>query len=693
MRLAAFVSSHYGASPSLATYAGGVESAGALYHRLSAADAAFEVDWLAGSRDLPETLEARLVAAGPVDSFLLHFSGYLAWRAKHGVGLALDGERGRALPLAQLCALLDRTCREYLVILDAVLVSKDYVPADVADAFSAELARHPQASGILGIQPADTTDTESALVRLLRWGLDTLAGTPPVTARTLYATLEPELELLPDHTSRCGVAASDFAVLLGVPGGFVAETDEASELTPEHAPVEPRAPTWSLPPPAPQPPPPASVVEEVALLERRAADCAARSDWEGLAAAQESLLDHSGGTAAHEIARQLATLCSSRLADPPRAVSALLRVVAVDGGNAAIRFQLGELYAASGQLDLAVEQYLAGLAFDPRAIVGYRRALRALQKGGQLDRAWNAASALAVLDAASPDELALADAHRPLGLQVARATLSEEHWQGLQIRPQRHRTLERILSLVSGPALKHKLEALRRARQLFVPEPSLRQDPKTSTTTIGRSLAWTARLNAVECPELYVYDSEEAKMGPVPAVAATSRVSKAFARGFTLPELTFLWGRTLTYFRPEHYLLVFFPSVDEMATLLLAAAAASDWSTERTRGLPPDTARLAAHLRKHVAPPHLAEIREVTQSLTFEKARSRVERWVTAIDEAANRAGLIACGDVRVACAMTRRFPLRGVTVAEAHRSDLLLYSVSPEYAAIRAHLGVAVTG
>ena len=669
MRLAAIIAANYGESPSLLSYPGGVQSANAMYQRLGGEDVAFDVEWMAARRDLPETLEEWLRRQGGwVESLYLHFSGYLAWRDKRGIALALDGERARAVPLVQLCTLLDRYCGEYFLALDVVLVSARYPRSAVAEAFSEALARHVRASGVLAVQPPDTTGEDSAYCRLAIWGLDCLKNRHPVTAAAWYAQIEPELaKLEPSHTFRFANGGSEFVLL------------------PDRGPV------WSLPP-APAPPVNTSLADQLAVLEMQAEGFAAREEWGDLATAYEGILNRSAGAAAHEAALRLASVVWSKLHDPARAVHVLSKAITADGGSAETHFALSDLYASTDQLDVAIDCCMAGLQMAPQAAAGYQRAFDLFTRSGRIDRAWNAASVLVALDAGEPRHLELADEHRPLGLLSARATLGEEHWQGLEIRPQRHRTLERIVNLVAAPAMEHRLKVLTKKRLVSSPDPSWKQDPQTSTTTIGRSLAWTAKLNNVDCPELYVYDSDEAKMGPEPAPSPVCLVSKAFARGFSLPELTFLWGRTLTYFRPEHYPLVFFSSVADMASLLLAAAHASDWSAEQVRSLDPDTARLAGHLRKHVDPAHLEEIRSVTQKLTMEKARTRVERWVNAIDEAANRAGLIACGDVRVAAAMISRFPSRGPESVRAHTGDVFQYSVSSEYASIREHLGVALT-
>jgi hypothetical protein len=401
------------------------------------------------------------------------------------------------------------------------------------------------------------------------------------------------------------------------------------------------------------------------------------------------MLDFREPGMADEVARRLGALCRSELGDPWRAVHALEHVLVSGGASAPLRFELSELYIATDQVDLAVEHCLEGLALDPREASAYRRARWLFERTGQADRAWNATAALSCLGAADQNEAEFADRHRPEGLQAATATLTEDHWNRGLVRPRRHAPLEQVLKIVSGPAMEYRLEALARRKLLPALDPTLRQDPKTSTTTLCRSLTWTARLLGVPAPELYVHASDRAEMYATPALQPTTRVSKAFATGLTLPELAFLWGRHLTYFRPDHYLRVFYPTLEEMTSVLLAAMLASDWDPQRMREHDPDTTRLATHLHGALDEPALGWLRAATQKLTAAKGRARVHDWVRSVARVANRAGLLACGDVRVAAEMSHRFPIEAPDVDEV--GDLMQYSLGEPYAELRQRLGVAL--
>jgi tetratricopeptide (TPR) repeat protein len=650
MRVATVVASSYERSPALPRLALAPELGRAIYDRFALSDTAFAVEWFEGHRDFPEELEGVLgELPAAVDTLLFYFTGYVVWQPGRTPALGLDAPRPRAFPLSRLCGILDRFCAEYLLVLD--VTEQGHPGGVVADAIRDVLAEHaPRAGGLVAVAPTPPVDVGASLAGLVLRSLAALEGQPnDVTTHALYQQMSPELTWLDASAAvRYAAPSSDCVLLPGL----------GSDAAPSG----------------------------LLALARYAAGLRQRRAYAELADVYQSMLDVRERGTTHELARRIGELCRSELGDPWRAIHALEHLLVTDGASAALRFELSELYVATDQRDLALEHCLEGLALEPRDVAGYRRARWLFERTAQIDRAWNAAQALTCLGVADQEEAEAADRHRPEGLQAATATLTEEHWATGLSHPRRHAALEQVLKLVSTPAMEYRLA---QKKHLWVPDPTLRQDPKTSTTTLCRSLTWTARLLGVPAPELYVHASDRAEMHAAPALQPTTRVSKAFATGLSLPELAFLWGRHLTYFRPDHYLRVFYPTLEEMTSVLLAAMLASDWDPQRVREHDPDTTRLATHLRRTLDESALGLLRAATKKLTPAKGRARLGDWVRSVARVANRAGLLACGDVRVAAEMIHRFPIEAPDVDEV--GDLLQFSLTEAYAELRERLGVAV--
>jgi hypothetical protein len=657
MRLAIVVASAYERSPALRSLRAAPEMARAVYDRLLVPDADFVVEWFEGHRDFPEELEGMLMELPTLpESVLLYFGGYLVWQVGRSPALGLDAPRPRAFPLSRLCGLLDRFSTEYRLVLDVALTEPGHPGAMVADAISDVVGEHaPSAGGLLGIGSVASMAESRSLTGIWLRSLSELEGRGlDVTLRAVHGQMGPELAWLEaSEAVRLAEPGGDFVFL---PGGAL----------------------HSAPPP-----------HEFVGLARQAARHRQVQDWPGLADVYQSMLDLGQASDGQELGRRLGALCRVELHDPWRAVHALEHVVVTHGSSAPLRFELSELCMATDQLDLAVEHCVEGLGLEPRDASAYRRARWLFERTGQTDRAWNAAAALSCLGVADEGEAEFANRHRPEGLMPATATLTEEHWNHALARPRRHPALEQVLQIVSAPAIQHRLQTLTKKKRLCVPDPNLRQDPKTSTTTLCRSLTWTARLLGVPAPELYVHASDEAEMRATPAPQPVTRVSKAFASGLTLPELAFLWGRHLTFFRPDHYLRVFYSTVDEMTSVLLGAMLAGEGDPERSRGHDPDTVRLGAHLRATLGQEELGVLRAATRKLTAANGRARVQGWVQSVARVANRAGLVACGDVHVAARMIQRFPIEAPEVDQV--GDLTQYSLSDAYAELRRRLGVAL--
>lgn len=441
------------------------------------------------------------------------------------------------------------------------------------------------------------------------------------------------------------------------------------------------------------PEPPPTKAEEWKALVSKAAGLMAARDWWGVASVYEVLLTRAEGSVAHEIAGKLAAIYRNELEDPWRATYILERAVAVDGGSPALWFQLSDICAGTNQMDQAVEHWVGGIRRDPHDVEPYRRARALFELTGQTDRAWNSASVLKLAGSAVEAEARFADEHRSEGLLPAKATLADEQWRQGLFQPERFPVLEGVLGLVSPAAISHRLTMLTRGKKLPPLDPGLRQDPKQSTTTLCRSLTWTARLLGLPAPELYVYASEEAKMSAAPAASPTTLVSRAFATGLSLPELAFLWGRHLTYFRPEYYLLVFYSTVRDLASVLVAASLAPTWDPGKARVHAKAIKKLAGHLHQSLKPADLLELGELTRELNRNDPRQQMLRWVQSIDLTANRAGLLACGDIGVAAATLQRFPVSSTQPVREHVGDLMQYALSRGYSELRSHLGVAVTG
>ena len=147
----------------------------------------------------------------------------------------------------------------------------------------------------------------------------------------------------------------------------------------------------------------------------------------------------------------------------------------------------------------------------------------------------------------------------------------------------------------------------------------------------------------------------------------------------------------MALFRPEHYLAVFYPTVEELQLLLVAALCAGECPNLRAVAVDAEARRLAKDLKKKLHPGSYERLRAACRAFPSSQLEERVSHWLKTAELVSGRAGLLACGDVSIAAELIRKHPVRGHTHGDTQLSDVLCFAVSDEYAKLRGRLGVAI--
>jgi len=395
---------------------------------------------------------------------------------------------------------------------------------------------------------------------------------------------------------------------------------------------------------------------------------------------------------AQALARRLGDLCRDQLRDPGRAVRALARAAELEPSNHALFAELSQLFLKSGDAARAAE--LARRAIAAEATPDYLRlALHAFEKSGDHDAAWNAANALDWLGEADINEALLANQHRPDGLLLARANLTESDWAQGKLTGEADPTLVELLWALREGIVEIGLAAAKKQRAWPVLEPSAEQDLTKSTTTLAKTLLWASRLLAVPTPKLYVLPEVPGDLAGVPEKFPISVASRSVGSGLGLAELAFLWGRHLVQFRREHELGLFLPDSADQDALLAAALAVGGSTEHELRTLDGTAKRFAAGLKKHLRGANVEYVKDIVRRQPKIELRTRMRAYRRRAERAASRAGLLACGDIAIAVRLSERFPHGHELTANERRSDLVSFSLASDYGELRARLGVAFSG
>jgi hypothetical protein len=350
----------------------------------------------------------------------------------------------------------------------------------------------------------------------------------------------------------------------------------------------------------------------------------------------------------------------------------------------------GRASLEAGEFDAALDAFQKTLEATPRDADVYRSVLVAFERAGRPDGRFHAASVLDALGAADVNESLLASAHRPEGLIPAQGVLSEDDWKRKLFCTERDAELDAAFAALDKATLAVGVETARRKRRSPALEPSTEQDLEKSTTTLARTLAWSARLLGFVRPRFHVLESVSGVgLAVAPVEEATLLSSRALGSGLSLPELVFLWSRTLVLLRPEHRALALFTGPNELETLL--SAVASLGADGPKRGLDSDAKLITRSLRRHLRGPALETATEAAKRVTGTHLADRLTAFKQCVALSGGRAGLLGCGNLELALKMTERFPDADAGPVEGQVADLMRFSVSAEYAALRERVGVAV--
>ncbi|MEJ7734353.1 MAG: hypothetical protein WKG00_34800, partial [Polyangiaceae bacterium] len=374
--------------------------------------------------------------------------------------------------------------------------------------------------------------------------------------------------------------------------------------------------------------------------------------------------------------------------------------------HVAVEVDFSDLAAAAPAATGAVDRSATGapvddpvelarrLRHDPRDEASLRGLFRAHAHYGDTDRQWLAAHALVYLGAASNDEAEMYRKHRPEGLIQPKGSVSPEGWRRLLLHPDEEVLTGEIFAVIVSAVLLGRVAALRHARLLPALDPSRLQDPRTSTVQAVRCFSWAASLLGMSPPPLYADPALAAPVEMVPGVPPASRLGKAALSGRSAPELAFLAGRHLAWYREERFVRSLIPGIQDLEDLFLAAL------TIGNPGLPlnPDIKRRVEPIAKAVEPVlepmQIDRLRGHFLRFVEEGGRTNLQRWASAADKTALRAGLLLGNDLHAAQKMIELEQTGNAHAAEHLREamdDLLVFTVSDRYAKLRKQIGVAL--
>jgi tetratricopeptide (TPR) repeat protein len=472
-----------------------------------------------------------------------------------------------------------------------------------------------------------------------------------------------------------------------------------------------------------------------------------RRNWRELTRAYRRMIKRLGPNPAGDrrpwllaLWRALADTCRRYLRDFPAAAAAFEVCVGLAPEDFRQREALAEAYEAQGRdgiaAAVATREHLLSLAEEGDSAAKQIRALaRLFGHYHQYDALFCTSAALCALTKADVRERGFYETNAPRGVPLARTFITERQWQGHLCSSIEDRLIAQVLA-AAAPAL---ITARAKEASAYGIEARHRAALETDRSFVSRLLVYTSRLLGVPLPPVYVPPGAPGEMDlvvlleegrPVPALV----LGRDLVIGRTHQELTFLITKKLVGLRADHFLLwpQLVPRLDELRVVFCAAiklvqprfelpgtdpAAVRKYVSYLTKMLPAAHVDLIAAAAAPLLAGHTAS-QDALRSEGFaaqgfvgdgqatasehpvwkdpiskeiSKDQIDVGVWVAHADEIANRAGLIACGDVVAAAREVVREARASHTRPEGRILDLVRWGVSSAYLELRTRLGLAM--
>ncbi len=394
----------------------------------------------------------------------------------------------------------------------------------------------------------------------------------------------------------------------------------------------------------------------------------------------------------HTLWHQLGLIYRDRLQRPEEAIEAFKMATTIKPGDVMQHQILAELYEVSERFDEAIEEQRTILEADPLKVDPYRSLYRLYLQKRSYDEAWCLAAAMAFMKKVDGEEKQFFEDYKPQGMLQVKGRLGNEHWVKHLFHPDENIYISKIMEMIAPAALQAKIAQLQSQGKLPTLDKRFKQDPATSTVTFAKTFGWAAQVLGIPSPELYVRNDVPGSIVAVPAVPPASLAGQTVLTGFQPQELTFICGKHLAYYRGEHYIRTLFPTQAELTIMLFAGVMIAAPNTPMPADMQAQIRATAQELAKYMQPVQLEGLRIVVKKFIDEGAKANIKRWNQAVEQTACRAGLLVCADLEIAKKIIGAEPsLPGDLTPQEKIKDLLLFSVSENYAQLRKALGIAV--
>lgn len=336
----------------------------------------------------------------------------------------------------------------------------------------------------------------------------------------------------------------------------------------------------------------------------------------------------------------------------------------------------------------AIRSQRAVMLKDPSRAESYRLLRKLYTTSKKVDEAWCFCQALVAQKSAEPDEENFFKKLRSDAAAAAAEKVSEDLWIRSIAHPMQDPLVTAIFATITPSVMAKRAEK----RETYgVGEADL-IDPSTHESAMARTIHYAAGTLGLKVPQVYVKPSDDSGLNVMLTSPPSFFLGRAALGGGPAQALAFIVGNQIAYFKSGHSIRQMVPTGTGLRAWLFAAIRIVNPAFPVAPDMVTAVTENGAAIKEHLsgqASDYLSS--QVTKLLNMGDALD-LKRWTTGLDYTADRVGFLLANDLPRSLAVIRATPEEQASLPAKDRiRELLAYSVSEEYFALRARLGIAI--
>ncbi|MBX3258507.1 MAG: tetratricopeptide repeat protein [Labilithrix sp.] len=386
---------------------------------------------------------------------------------------------------------------------------------------------------------------------------------------------------------------------------------------------------------------------------------------------------------------KLGELYQKFLNEPDLAVDAYEAAQAFDPDDRSRADKLAEIYASdpAQYLDKAVSSQAAILRKNPYRVESYKLLRKLYTDAKRADPAWCLCQALSILRLAEPDEERFYRKHRSENAAPAQSTLDDEAW-GKLMHWDLDPILTRIFAMIQPTIMRTRTQPI---EQLGF-DPRYAIDTSMHPYPVSQTLYYVQGVLAMPPVLTFQNPNDAGSLGIVHARTPAIVLGQA-AFDNTIPNqsLAFLAGRHLTSFRPGFYVRHLVPTGTGLKAWLFAAIKLCVPQFPVSPDLMGQVTEAMQAMGQDFVGAEKDKLASAVSKLLQAGGALDLKKWVASIDLTADRVGFLLAHDLQLTTEVIRSTEEATSVAVKERMKDIVLFSVSEEYFALRQKLSITI--